>query len=182
MLLFGAVPPHGRKRHCISNEDPKQRQSSAPWCLRGLTGPSQRHPPPRARYKTGGPAASDMDRSMLRQAGTRRTPQRARRSAFTVTWTSTADPVDTAGVGMADTAPCVQSSSGRKGTHGSRSAYRNWMPQSWRRRQQVSPKRWPRHTAVGNSNPTARCRISPDNSISAQRLKNSPVFSTWTLT
>jgi hypothetical protein len=71
-------------------------------------------PPPlsRARYKTGGPAASDMDRSMLRQAGTRRTSQRARRSAFTVTWTSTPDPVDTAGVGMADTAPRVHSSSG----------------------------------------------------------------------
>ena len=57
----------GRKRHCISNEDPKQRQSTVPWCLRGVTGPSQR--PPSTRYKTRGPAPSDMDRSMLRQAG-----------------------------------------------------------------------------------------------------------------
>lgn len=53
-----------------------------------------------------------MDRSMLRQAGTRRTSQRARRSAFTVTWTSTPDPVDTAGLGMADTVPHAQSISG----------------------------------------------------------------------
>ena len=98
--------PHamlGRKRHCIANEDPKQRQSTVPWCLRGVTGPSQR--PPSTRYKTGGPAPSDMDRSMLRQAGTRRTSQRARRSAFTVTWTSTPDPVDIAGLGMADRTP-----------------------------------------------------------------------------
>lgn len=76
---------------------------------RSITTPPLRS---RARYKTGGPAASDMDRSMLRQAGRRRTSQRARRRAFTVTWTSTPDPVDTAGVGMADTAPRVQSSSG----------------------------------------------------------------------
>lgn len=84
--------------------------------LHGVSGEWQVHhnatPLSRARYKTGGPAASDMDRSMLRQAGRRRTSQRARRSAFTVTWTSTPDPVDTAGVGMADTAPRVQSSSG----------------------------------------------------------------------
>jgi len=93
----------GRKRHCISNEDPKQRQSTVPWCLRGVTGPSQR--PPSTRYKTAGPAPSDMDRSMLRQAGTRRTSQRARRSAFTVTWTSTPDPVDIAGLGMEDRTP-----------------------------------------------------------------------------
>jgi hypothetical protein len=98
--------PHamlGRIRHCISNEDPKQRQSTVPWCLRGVTGPSQR--PPSTRYKTAGPAPSDMDRSMLRQAGTRRTSQRARRSAFTVTWTSTPDPVDIAGLGMEDRTP-----------------------------------------------------------------------------
>ena len=73
----------------------------------GVSGEWQVHHngPPSTRYKTGGPAPSDMDRSMLRQAGTRRTSQRARRSAFTVTWTSTPDPVDIAGLGMEDRTP-----------------------------------------------------------------------------
>jgi hypothetical protein len=134
---------HGRKRHCISNEGPKQRQSSAPWCLRGVTGPSQRHPPPppRARYKTGGPAASDMDRSMLRQAGrhekdTAKSETERLHCHLDVNSRSSSRHCR-GGYGGHSSLRSEQQwpmmlIAGRKGTHYTMSAYGNSMPQRWR--------------------------------------------------
>jgi hypothetical protein len=51
----------------LNSDSPQFHSVSGEWQVH------HNGPPPSTRYKTGGPAASNMDRSMLRQAGTRRT-------------------------------------------------------------------------------------------------------------